>query len=74
MPGEKDRPAAYWRRMCALESACENTRAEDVRDVPGIAIANGMRDAHSTNEHVLPGDLAKVQAIVEKLLTIDMEG
>ena len=41
--------------------------------IPGIVIANGMRDAHSTNEHVLPGDLAKVQAIVEKLLTIDME-
>ena len=42
--------------------------------IPGIVIANGMRDAHSTNEHVLPGDLAKVQAIVEKLLTIDVEG
>lgn len=40
MPGEKGRPAAYWRRMCALESACENTRAEDARDVPGIAIAS----------------------------------
>ncbi len=26
--------------MCALESACENTRAEDARDVPGIAIAS----------------------------------
>lgn len=40
MPGEKGRPAAYWRRICALESACENTREEDARDVPGIAIAS----------------------------------
>ena len=42
--------------------------------IPGIVIANGMRDARSTNEHVLPGDLAKVQAIVEKLLTLGVEG
>ena len=41
--------------------------------IPGIVMANGMRDAHSTHEHVQPGDLAKVQAIVEKLLTLDVE-
>ena len=41
--------------------------------IPGIVMANGMRDAHSTHEHVLPGDLAKVQAIVEKILTLDVE-
>ncbi|MBS5451767.1 MAG: M20/M25/M40 family metallo-hydrolase [Coriobacteriia bacterium] len=39
--------------------------------IPGIVMANGMRDAHSTHEHVLPGDLAKVQALVEQLLTLD---
>ena len=41
--------------------------------IPGIVMANGMRDAHSTHEHILPGDLAKIQAIVEKLLTLDVE-
>ncbi len=37
--------------------------------IPGIVIANGMRAAHSTREHVLPGDLRTIQAIVETLLT-----
>lgn len=37
--------------------------------IPGIVIANGMREAHSTSEHVLPGDLAKIQRVVEGLLT-----
>ena len=41
--------------------------------IPGIVMANGMRVAHSTHEHVLPGDLAKIQAIVEKILTLDVE-
>ncbi len=53
MPREKDRPAAYWRRMCALESACENTRAEDARDVPSIAIASqkpGLRTFEGEGE------------------------
>ena len=39
--------------------------------IPGIVMANGMRDAHSTHEHVQPGDLAKIQALVEQLLTLD---
>ena len=38
--------------------------------IPGIVIANGMRDAHSTHEHVLPGDLDAIQRIVEALLTL----
>ncbi|MEE8715626.1 MAG: M20/M25/M40 family metallo-hydrolase [Coriobacteriales bacterium] len=38
--------------------------------IPGIVIANGMREAHSTSEHVLPGDLLKIQRVVENLLTI----
>ena len=40
MPGEKGRPAAYWRRICALESACENTREEDARDVPYLVASH----------------------------------
>jgi tripeptide aminopeptidase len=39
--------------------------------IPGIVISNGMREAHSTSEHVLPGDLVKIQRLVEKLLTIN---
>lgn len=38
--------------------------------IPGIVMSNGMREAHSTQEHVQPGDLATIQAIVEQLLTI----
>lgn len=41
--------------------------------IPGIVIANGMRDAHSTSEHVEPGDLAALQRIVEALLTVDLD-
>ncbi len=37
--------------------------------ISGIVMANGMRLAHSTREHVLPGDLRAVQALVEALLT-----
>lgn len=38
--------------------------------IPGIVVANGMREAHSTREHVEPGDLRTIQAIVEALLTV----
>ncbi len=39
--------------------------------IPGIVMANGMREAHSTREHVEPGDLALVQRLVEELLTLE---
>jgi di/tripeptidase len=41
--------------------------------IPGIVIANGMRLPHSTHEHVLPGDLRRVQALVEALLTVGLD-
>lgn len=41
--------------------------------IPGIVMANGMRDAHSTHEHVQPGDLQTIQALVEQLLTLPDE-
>lgn len=41
--------------------------------IPGIVMANGMRDAHSTHEHVQPGDLRTIQALVEQLLTLPDE-
>ncbi len=39
--------------------------------IPGIVIANGMRLPHSTREHIEPGDLRRIQALVEALLTVD---
>lgn len=36
----KFRPAACWKRMCALESPCRNARAEDARDGSRIATAS----------------------------------
>lgn len=41
--------------------------------ISGIVIANGMRLAHSTREHVLPGDLCTIQRLVEALLTVDLD-
>ena len=81
--GKDSAPVRLFERACeslGMEAAGKPTFGGSDNNVsvaygiPGIVIANGMRDAHSTNEHVLPGDLAKVQAIVEKLLTIDVEG
>lgn len=40
--------------------------------ISGIVIANGMRLAHSTREHVLPGDLRAIQRLVEELLTVGL--
>jgi tripeptide aminopeptidase len=37
--------------------------------IPGIVIANGMRLPHSTREYVEPGDLRRIQELVEALLT-----
>ena len=41
--------------------------------ISGIVMANGMRLAHSTREHVLPGDLRAIQRLVEALLTVDLD-
>lgn len=41
--------------------------------ISGIVMANGMRLAHSTREHVLPGDLRVIQRLVEALLTVDLD-
>ena len=41
--------------------------------ISGIVIANGMRRAHSTSEYVEPGDLRRIQSLVEALLTVGLD-
>lgn len=79
--GQDSAPVRLFERACAalgMEAKGHPTFGGSDNNVavaygiPGIVMANGMRDAHSTHEHVLPGDLRKVQAIVEQLLTLDV--
>ena len=80
--GEDSTPVRLFERACAalgMEAhgaptfGGSDNNVSVAYGIPGIVMANGMRDAHSTHEHVLPGDLAKVQAIVEQILTLDVE-